>query len=229
MTSPVSHYTYGQLRDLWVQAGGRPDQAPLAAAVAMAESGGRNVRSQPNSNGSYDVGPWQINSSHGSQLASLDPLANARAAVQMSGNGTNWRPWCTAWTNGCSGTYDPMSTSTPVGKAFRSLFASTNSPPPVGPTQPGAVPAGQSAQGVPVGAAPPAESGGLLGDLFHGLIPDALTGAFWAHTLDVICNWLAYLAMTLIGLAALGAGVIMAFKGTDVANVAGKIRKMVPV
>jgi len=228
MTSPGANYTYGQLRDLWVKAGGRPDQAPLAAAVAMAESGGRNVRSAPNSNGTYDVGLWQINSSHGN-LASLDPLANARAAVQMSGNGQNWRPWCTAWTNGCSGTYDPTSTATPVGKAFRSLFASTNSPPPVGPTQPGAVPAGGTAQGQPVGAAAPAESGGLLGDFFHGLLPDALTGAFWAHTLDVICNWIAYLAMTLIGLAALGAGVIMAFKGTDVANVAGKIRKMVPV
>jgi hypothetical protein len=37
---------------------------------------------------------WQINGSHGS-LASLNPIANARAAVIISGNGSNWSPWTT--------------------------------------------------------------------------------------------------------------------------------------
>lgn len=228
MTSPQANYTYGQLRDLWVKAGGRADQAPMAAAVAMAESGGRNVRSKPNSNGTTDVGLWQINSSHGT-LASIDPLANARAAVQMSGNGTNWRPWCTAWTNGCSGTYDPTSVSTPVGKAYRALFASTNSPPPVGPVEPGAVGAGQT----PAGSTPPpgdntGGAGGLLSSFLGGLVPDALTGSYWSHVFDVVLNWATYIAMGAVGLIATVLGALMVFKGTDAAGLVGKVSKLVP-
>jgi hypothetical protein len=78
----------------------------MAAAIAMAESGGNpNAVNGSNSNGSTDRGLWQINSIHGSQ-STLDPLANARAAVGISKGGTDWRPWCTAWSNGrCGGTF----------------------------------------------------------------------------------------------------------------------------
>jgi len=220
-----TNYTYGQLRDLWTRAGGRADQADMAAAVAMAESGGRNVRSAPNSNGSYDVGPWQINTSHG-PLASLDPLQNARAAVSLSGNGTNWRPWCSAWTGPCSGTYDPGG-NTKVGSALRNFFASTNSPSPTGSVEPGAVGAG----GVPAGSTPPGgdASGGLLSSLLGGLLPTALTGAFWAHTLDVIMNWATYIGMALLGITAMSLGLLMVFMGKDTMNVVSKVKKFVPV
>jgi hypothetical protein len=87
-------YTYAQLEQLWINAGGNPQVAPIAAAVAMAESGGN-----PNAiSASNDYGLWQINSVHGAQ-ATLDIMANARAAVAISNNGQNWGPWCTCWVN----------------------------------------------------------------------------------------------------------------------------------
>lgn len=98
-------YSFSQLQDLWKQAGGNPASATMAAAVAMAESGGNPNSTNHNTNGTTDRGLWQINSIHGS-LSVFDPMANARAAVQISNNGTTWRPWCTAWSNGaCGGTY----------------------------------------------------------------------------------------------------------------------------
>lgn len=101
----MANLTFTQIEDLWKQAGGDPVYAVMAAAIAMAESGGNPDATHTNSNGTVDRGVWQINSIHGSQ-STTDPLANARAAVSISSNGTNWRPWCTAWSNGaCGGTY----------------------------------------------------------------------------------------------------------------------------
>ena|SRR5215471_18236812 len=93
-TSLSGNLTKSQLQQLWIQAGGNPAQANMASAIAMAESGGRDVVSPPNTDGSLDRGYWQINSSHGSQ-STLDPLGNARAAIAISSNGTNWKPWVT--------------------------------------------------------------------------------------------------------------------------------------
>jgi hypothetical protein len=87
-------YTYAQLEQLWINAGGNPQVAAIAAAVAMAESGGNPNAISP----SNDYGLWQINSIHGAQ-ATLDVMANARAAVSISNNGQNWGPWCTCWVN----------------------------------------------------------------------------------------------------------------------------------
>lgn len=105
-------YTRQQLQDLWVQAGGNPAYASMASAVALAESGGNPNSSNTNRNGTIDRGLWQINSIHGS-LSTFDVMGNARAAVSISKNGTNWRPWCTAWSDGrCGGTF--MGTGSPV-------------------------------------------------------------------------------------------------------------------
>lgn len=87
-------YTQEQLRELWVQAGGNPAYAQIASAIAMAESTGNAGATDDDSNGTQDRGLWQINSSHGS-LSTYVPLANARAAVQISDDGTNWLPWTT--------------------------------------------------------------------------------------------------------------------------------------
>jgi hypothetical protein len=101
----MTKYSYSQLKELWIQAGGNSVAAAMAAAIAMAESGGRSDATHTNANGTTDRGLWQINSIHGGQ-STLDPLANAKAAVTISKNGTTWRPWCTAWSTGaCSGTY----------------------------------------------------------------------------------------------------------------------------
>jgi hypothetical protein len=94
-----------QIKNLWIEAGGNPTAASMAAAIAMAESSGNPDAQNDNGDGSKDRGLWQINSVHGSQ-STFDPLANAKAAVAISQNGTSWRAWCTAWSNGlCGGTY----------------------------------------------------------------------------------------------------------------------------
>lgn len=125
-------YTFSQLEQLWIQAGGSSKYAPMAAAVALAESGGRpDAVNTSNSNGTIDRGLWQINSIHGSQ-STLDPVANARAAVAISKGGTDWRPWCTAWSDGrCGGSF--MGTGAPVFKFL-----------PNGATVSGTVPTGGS-------------------------------------------------------------------------------------
>ena len=78
------------LEQLWEQAGGSSAHAFMAAEIAMAESSGRQFATGPVGERGY----WQINTNHGS-LSTYDPLGNARAAVIISANGTNWHPWTT--------------------------------------------------------------------------------------------------------------------------------------
>lgn len=100
--------SYADLEGLWIQAGGSAASAPLAAAIAMAESGGNPSSLNNNaSTGDLSYGLWQINMigslgpsreqqfgiSSYSQL--LDPLTNAKAAVKVSNGGTNFLPWST--------------------------------------------------------------------------------------------------------------------------------------
>jgi hypothetical protein len=89
-----------KLEHLWIAAGGRPAAAQTAASIAMVESSGQQYASNYNTNGTVDRGYWQINSIHGSQ-STFNPKANARAAVAISGDGSNWSPWVTFTT----GTY----------------------------------------------------------------------------------------------------------------------------
>jgi len=96
-------FNYAQLEGIWILAGGNAQQAAMAAAIAMAESGGNANASGTNNNGSIDRGLWQINSSNGS-MSSFDVMTNARAAIFMSNGGMNWRPWCTAYSDGACGT-----------------------------------------------------------------------------------------------------------------------------
>jgi hypothetical protein len=96
-TAAVSHGgTLGcsGLEALWESAGGSSGAAFTAAEIAMAESSGRQYATDNNTNGSTDRGYWQINSIHGA-LSTYDAAGNARAAVQISGNGTDWSPWVT--------------------------------------------------------------------------------------------------------------------------------------
>ena len=86
------------LEALWESAGGSRAAAFTAAEIAMAESSGRQYASLVNTNGTTDRGFWQINSSHGS-LSTFDAYGNARAAVLISSDGSDWRPWVT-WQTG---------------------------------------------------------------------------------------------------------------------------------
>lgn len=112
-----------QLARLWVRAGGAPSKARTAAAIALAESGGRVDALNPRAP-DYSVGPWQINyfgnlreprtRQFGSpQQLMSDPLANARAAVAISQGGRDFTPWST-YTSGAYRSRVPRSTA-PLG------------------------------------------------------------------------------------------------------------------
>ena len=90
------------LEALWESAGGSPGAAFTAAEIAQAESSGRQYATNQNGNGTVDRGYWQINSIWGG-LSTFDPAGNARAAVQISHNGTDWSPWVTYATGAYAG------------------------------------------------------------------------------------------------------------------------------
>jgi Lysozyme like domain/LysM domain len=80
------------LEALWDDNGGNPAAAFMAAEIAMAESGGQQYAVSP----TQDYGYWQINmSAWGPSLATFSPDGNARAAIEISHDGTNWEPWTT--------------------------------------------------------------------------------------------------------------------------------------
>lgn len=83
-----------QLESLWEAAGGSPSAAFMAAEIARAESGGQVNSVNYNTNGTVDRGLWQVNSIWGAE-STFDRMGNARAAVSISGDGTNWGPWVT--------------------------------------------------------------------------------------------------------------------------------------
>jgi hypothetical protein len=82
------------------KAAGFPDPN-LAAAIAMAESGG-DPRAVNSTAAEYSVGLWQINlKAHPlyNENDLKDPARNAEAARDISNFGANWKPWG-AYTNG---------------------------------------------------------------------------------------------------------------------------------
>lgn len=96
-------YSLEQLQALAAQTG-FPDPV-LAAAVAMAESGG-NTEAVNDTRGRTDlpagtrpehsIGLWQINTLSSPQYdvrSLFDPNYNAKAALAISRNGTSWVPW----------------------------------------------------------------------------------------------------------------------------------------
>lgn len=117
--------SYDAVENYWIQAGGNPQAAAMAAAVANASSGLDPAITRTNPDGTTSVGLWLI-PKNGQPPGSADPLANARAAKQLSGNGTDWSQWCVTWSdNNCGengGTY--------LGSGANALgaLASTNEP-----------------------------------------------------------------------------------------------------
>jgi hypothetical protein len=89
-SATLDAYSCSALEGLWEQAGGSPSHALMAAEIARAESGGNPNAISPTA----DFGLWQINESNGS-LATLNVYQNARSAIILSHNGTNWDPWTT--------------------------------------------------------------------------------------------------------------------------------------
>lgn len=95
-----------QIAQYAYNAGFRGNSLTMAIAIALAESGGNTTATNHNSNGSTDYGLWQINSSHTQYNATLllaNPQYNANAAWALSSQGSNWRPWCTAYSDAACG------------------------------------------------------------------------------------------------------------------------------
>jgi len=90
-SSPSGNLGCSGLEALWEDAGGAHADAFMAAEIAMAESGGRQYALSPTD----DFGYWQINGSHGPSEATFNPLGNARAAIAISDDGSNWHAWTT--------------------------------------------------------------------------------------------------------------------------------------
>jgi hypothetical protein len=98
----VTTYSYTALESLWIGAGGPVVEAPTAAAIAIAESGGSSTAYNP----SGATGIWQILGMPSGVSGSLyTPTVNAKAAVakykQAPHGGNNFTPWTTY----TSGTY----------------------------------------------------------------------------------------------------------------------------
>jgi len=98
----MANLSFSQLEGLWIQAGGPKVLAPVAAAIALAESSGNPQALNPTDNGGTQssFGLWQIsNGTHSPPSASwADPLTNAKLAVaKYKGAGNSFSPW---------GTYD---------------------------------------------------------------------------------------------------------------------------
>jgi Lysozyme like domain len=94
-------YTYAQLEGLWINAGGPQSVAPIAAAIALAESGGCTAALNLTDNGGTQtsVGLWQTSNGTHSYPASWTTAAGnaAEAVAKYTGAGDKFTPW---------GTYD---------------------------------------------------------------------------------------------------------------------------
>jgi Lysozyme like domain/LysM domain len=86
------------LERLWTSAGGNAADAFMAAEIAEAESGGNQYALSPTD----DYGYWQINASNGA-LATFNAYGNARSAIILSDDGSNWDAWTTYRTGAYEG------------------------------------------------------------------------------------------------------------------------------
>lgn len=131
----MATYTYAQLEGLWVNNGGSAATAPLAAAIAEAESSGNATVTSPNPDGGTNVGPWQLDTPGGKgagySVAQLqNPNTNARVAVLGSAGGTDWSAWATygsgAYKAYLSNGTTPDTSGLPAGTAAATLTAATS-------------------------------------------------------------------------------------------------------
>ncbi len=148
-----------QLASLALSAGCAAAQAPIAAAIAAAESGG-----DPGAQGDvalmdgtwdWSEGLWQIRGLRAERgtgglrdsLANADPATNAAAMVTISSGCTNWTPWST-FTSGRYLAYLPLGRA--AAAAAREYRQHTGSYPPVGSAPAATVPAPQRSATHPV-------------------------------------------------------------------------------
>jgi hypothetical protein len=224
----MATYSYGQLEQLWIDAGGSKALAPLMAAIALAESGGNPAANNYTDNGGTQTswGLWQIsNGTHTAPAANInDPLTNAKAAVaKYNSQGLG------AWGTYTSGAYKQYYQGSTAGSALPQGGNSKSSSTPDatltawGPNVPSWAlpalgPAGlvagavEDVGGLISGAPQIASTGAALGGIFQamtGIAADlnaALAGIEWlfypSHWVRIYCFWCG-LVLGLFGLRSL--------------------------
>jgi cell wall-associated NlpC family hydrolase len=156
--------TPDQIYAVCVQAGFTPDQAVTWTAIALAESGGDTTAHNPHGEDSW--GLFQVNvdphvrANHWGNLS--DPLVNARAAYEISSNGTNMRPWTVTHAGNAGTAHDYRNfideARGAAGGAYTGDFSGVtgyHDPSGTGADDPGAVPPG----GAPLPDAAPLPAG----------------------------------------------------------------------
>lgn len=113
-------YSYAMLEQIWQAAGGPAWAAPVAACIAIHESGGRPWAVSPTD----DFGLWQVNGSHGA-LATLNAFGNARAAVIISSGGQHWGPWTTRPL--CAAPFAKVTGAAPIRATLTAAVTATRS------------------------------------------------------------------------------------------------------
>jgi len=107
---PVTRLTPADVQNLWIGNGGDPSKAWTAVAIVFSTenpAGNAGLVNDTPSTGDYSVGLWQINyagpmmatrtAQFGSpQQMADDPNLQAKAAIALSQNGTNWQAWAVA-------------------------------------------------------------------------------------------------------------------------------------
>jgi hypothetical protein len=93
-------YSFSDLENLWIQAGGSRNLAGLMAAIGLAESAGdpNAVNASTNSTGLWQINPVHIGEPGINWANITDPLTNAKAAVAVY-NQQGLSAW-EAYTNG---------------------------------------------------------------------------------------------------------------------------------
>jgi len=144
-------FSEGQIEQVWIDNGGNPAAAPMAAAIAMAESGGNPNAS---SRGGLGLGLWQIDVASG-LIPNIDPNGNARQAIALSANGSNWQPWVTFNTGAYQQFLRPGQAPTPGGQTpvpgGQAPAPAPNIPPPAGATAQGPTATSNMLSSAPVG------------------------------------------------------------------------------
>ena len=159
--------TAAEIYNVCLQAGFTPDQAVTWTAIALAESGGNTGAHNPN--GEDSRGLWQINidpSVRDNPWGDLsDPVANARAAYEISQGGTDMRPWTVTHARNAGTNKDyrqhMAEAQAAAGGAYHGDFSGVSGyddPSPMGADEPGGSPgpAAPAPAPAPAAAPPPA-------------------------------------------------------------------------
>lgn len=176
-------YTPAEIYAFWTGQGGSTGQGPLMVAVALAESGGDSTAVNSN-----DVPPsygmWQEGQGHWGQPGLVmdadnwyEPSVQAYDAIQISGNGSNFAQWSTAWAPGVTPNYNGYlpapQPSSPADDQLTYVYSQLGV---TAPPSPGTGTAGS-------GSAPPPPNGGASPGVY--LIPSDLSTAW-----QLVADWI---------------------------------------